>query len=158
MYHKGVRSTNTQEFPPGATWRRLGTPRTLSPMISQEKFAKQLLDVSAWVSTVGIYAECYALSPEEPRHYNQHPAKHPLTCTTPPPHSTSSFHHMRLPLTRNRLRLPLMRNHLLTTSTSCKFWDDTPVIWTTVPFGHGTVACRGTMAVRFCHLPALRHT
>ena len=28
--------------------------------------------VSACVSTVGIYAVCNALSPEEPRHYNQH--------------------------------------------------------------------------------------
>ena len=28
--------------------------------------------VSARVSTVGIYAVCSALSPEEPRHYNQH--------------------------------------------------------------------------------------
>ena len=28
--------------------------------------------VSACVSTVGIYAACNALSPEEPRHYNQH--------------------------------------------------------------------------------------
>ena len=31
------------------------------------------------MSTVGIYAECSALSPEEPRHYNQHKAKHLLT-------------------------------------------------------------------------------
>ena len=28
--------------------------------------------VSACVSNVGIYAECNALSPKEPRHYNQH--------------------------------------------------------------------------------------
>ena len=27
--------------------------------------------VPACVSTVGIYAECNALSPEEPRHYNR---------------------------------------------------------------------------------------
>ena len=44
-------------------------------------FKKELLnkslDVSAWVSTVGIYAECYALSPEEPRHYNQHTSEIP---------------------------------------------------------------------------------
>ena len=38
---------------------------------------KQMLDVSAWMSTVGIYAECYALSPEEPRHYNQHTSETP---------------------------------------------------------------------------------
>ena len=31
--------------------------------------------VSACVSTVGIYAVCNALSPEEPRHYNQHKTK-----------------------------------------------------------------------------------
>jgi len=40
-------------------------------------FAKKLLDVSTWVSTVGIYAECYALSPEEPRHYNQSTSETP---------------------------------------------------------------------------------
>ena len=39
--------------------------------------SQKLLDVSAWMPTVGIYAECYALSPEEPQHYNQHTSEAP---------------------------------------------------------------------------------
>ena len=52
--------------------------------------------VSACVSTVGIYAECNALSPEEPRHYNRATSENNLPNVVPCSTLLVKHEHVRL--------------------------------------------------------------